>query len=205
MATPVVANIIKTGAVLWVAPTGEAKPDETSVIFGAAWGGNWARVGYTKAPLTAAYASEEADGKVQEELAPVKRWRIGESLILETVLAELTAAYLQLAAANQTAVSSTAAGAGQKAYEETGLGGVAELTEKAWGFEGLFINASGDDEPVRLFVHKGTAMVNGALEFSKVNDDYTGVPIQIKALTDTTQTAGKKLALFHRVTAEASS
>jgi len=203
MATPVVANIIKSGAVLWVAPVGETKPDETSVIYGAAWGGNWTRVGYTKESLKAAYDSKEADGKVQEELAPVKRWRIEEGLTLETVLAELTAAYLQLAAANQTAVSSTAAGAGQKAYEETGLGGVAELTEKAWGFEGLFINASGDDEPVRLFIHKGTAMINGPLEFSKVSDDYTGVPIQIKALTDTTQTAGKKLALWQRCTAEA--
>ena len=51
MATPVVANILKTGAVLWNVPTGETVPDETSVAVGAAWGGNWARVGYTKEPL----------------------------------------------------------------------------------------------------------------------------------------------------------
>ena len=49
------------------------------------------------------------------------------------------------------------------------------------------------------------AMLNGALEFSQKSDDYVGVPIQIKALADTTQTAGEKLVLFQRVTAEATS
>jgi len=203
MATPVVANVLKTGAVLWVAPSGESKPDETSVVFGASWGGNWARVGYTAAPLTMAYESTEDDGEVEEELAPIKRWRTGENLTLETQLAELTAAYLQLAAANQTAVTSTAAGAGQKAYEETGLGGIEALTEKAWGFEGRYITSGGVDEPVRVFIHKGTAMVNGPLQFSRKTGEKVSIPIQIKALADTTQNAGFKLCTFQRVTAEA--
>ncbi len=205
MGTPAVANIIKSGAVLYYAPVAEAKPDETTVVYGAAWGGNWTRVGYTKEALTLAYESEEAEIEVEEELASVKRTRIKESVTLETVLAELTAGYLQLAASEQDTVSTTAAAAAQKGYEEAGLGGVATLTERAWGFEGLFINASGDEEPIRIFVHKGTAMLNGALEFSQKSDDYVGVPIQIKALADTTQTAGEKLVLFQRVTAEATS
>lgn len=204
MGTPEVANVIKSGARLYVAPTGEANPDETSVIYGAAWGGNWERVGFTKTPLTVAYDSEELDIEVEEELAPIRRWRVKENVTLETTLSELIAEYLQLAASNQDTVSETGAGVGQKAYEETGLGGEVVLTEKKWGFEGLFLNASGDEEPVRVFVHKGTAKINGALEFSKKSTDYTGVPIQIKAITDTTQSAGQKLLLFQRVTAEAS-
>lgn len=202
MGNPVVANVIKSGARLYVAPTGESNPDETSVAHDAAWGGNWARVGYTKKPLTMAYSSEEFDVEVEEELAPIKRRRVREALTLETTLAELTAAYLQLAASNQDSVSETPAGAAQKAYEETGLGGEATLTERKWGFEGLYITAGGDEEPIRLFVHIGTAMVNGNLEFSKRTTEYTGIPIQIKALADTTQSEGQKFCLFQRMTSE---
>jgi len=200
MATPAVGNIIKSGAVLWYAPTGTTKPDTDDIAYNEAWGGDWVRVGFTKEPLTAAYTSEEADINVQEHLAPVKRWRIGESLVLETVLSELTADYLQLAASEQDGVSETAADDDTKAFEQTGLGGVAALTEREWGFEGLFIDSDGNNQPVRFFVHKGTAMLNGNLEFSKKTDDYVGVPIQIKALADTSQSAGEELGLFQRIT-----
>jgi len=186
----VVANIIKSGATLYRAPVGETIPDETTVAYGAAWGGNWETFGYTKEPLTISYESEEADIVVEEELAPVKRWRISESLTLETVLAELTAAYLQVAASDQDDVTETAAGAAQKGYEETGLGGMFELAEKAWGFEGLFITSGGDDEPIRVFVHKGTAMLNGEVDFSRDSDDYVGVAIPRRALADPSQDAG---------------
>lgn len=205
MSNPNVTNIVHSGASLYVAPTGETRPDETTVAYGAAWGGNWARVGYTKAPLTLAYASEEAEIEVEEELAPVKRRRIKETLTLETVLAELTAGYLQMAASNQDTVTTTAPGASQKGYEETGLGGKSVLTEKAWGFECMHIDASGNEQPIRVFVHIGTATINGNLEFSKKGSDYPGIPIQIKALADTSQSAGQKLCLFQRVTANASS
>lgn len=203
MGTPSVTNIVHTGAWLYNAPVGEANPDETTVAYGAAWGGNWVRVGYTKAPLTVAYESTESDVKVEEELPPVKRFRIEESLTLETVLAELTAAYLQLAAANQTSVTETAAGVGQKAYEYTSLGGDPTMTERKWGFEWRHIQADGVEQPGRMFIHRGTAMINGALEFSQKADDYPGIPIQIKALSDTAQSAGAKLVRFERVTAAA--
>lgn len=205
MSDPVVENVLKTGAVLWYGPVGETVPDETSVAFGAAWGGNWARVGFTKSPLVMAYTSEEHDVEVEEALAPINRVRIKENLTLETVLAEMIADYLQLAAADQDSVTEVAAGAGQKAYEETGLGGEVTLQKYAWGFEGEFINSSGDSEPVRVFIHKATAILNGNLEFSQKSTDTPGVPIQIKALTDTSQSVGQKLMLFQRVTAEATS
>jgi len=205
VANPVVGNVIKSGAKIWKAPVGEAKPDETTVVFGAAWGGNWARVGYTKAPLVVAYESEEFDIEVEEELAPINRWRVKENLRLETVLAELNATYLEMAAADPDTVSTTAAAGSQRGYEEAGLGGTAELSAYAWGFEGQYIDSSGNDFPIRLFVHKGTAKLNGNLEFSQKGTDYAGIPIQIAALADTSQSAGQKLCLFQRVTAEATS
>lgn len=202
MGTPVVTNIIKSGAWLYVAPVAEANPDETTIDYGDAWGGNWERMGYTKAALTMAYDSEEFDVEVEEELAPVKRFRVKENLTLETVLAELTAEYLRMADSEQDTVDETAAGAAQDAYEEVGMGGVFQLAEKKWGFEGLHVDTDGADQPVRIFVHKGTAKVNGALEFSQKSTDYPGIALQVKALTDASQDAGQKLCMFQRVTGE---
>jgi hypothetical protein len=204
VANPVVANLIKSGARVYNAPVGESNPSETSVAYGAAWGGNWVRVGYTKEVLLAIYESEEFDMEVDEELGPVKRRRVKENLRLETTLAELTGEYLQLAAGNQDSVTETPAAGGQTAYEETGIGGVPILTEKKWGFEGLFLSAAGVEFPIRTFIHIATAMLNGNLEFSQKSTDYVGVPIQIKALADTSQSAGQKFWLFQRVTAAAS-
>lgn len=202
MGTPSVTNIDHSGAVLWYAPTGESVPDETSVAYGGDWGGNWTRVGFTKAPLTLAYTSEEFDITVEEELAPVKRRRISEGLMLETVLAELDLDYLELAAGEQDTVTTTAAGAAQDGYEEAGLGGVAQLTERTWGFEWLHVDSAGNDQPARAFIHKATAMLNGPLQFSKKTSEYPGIALQVKGLADTTQSAGQKLVLFQRVTAE---
>jgi len=203
MATPVVANILKTGATLWNAPLGETVPDETSVAVGGAWGGNWVRVGYTKEPLALIYTDTRHSIKVQEVLGVVREFRIEEDAMLETVLAELTGAYLQLAAGGQGTLASTAAGAGQKAYEQITLGGEEEITEKSWGFEGIYLDASGNEFPVRVFVHKGTAKINGNIEFSKKSDDYVGIPIQIHVLADTS--SSDRMFTFQRVTAAATS
>lgn len=205
MGTPSVTNLIKTGAWVYVAPVGEPNPDETDVAYGAAWGGNWARIGFTKEALKMMYESEEFDQTVEEVLAPVKRHRTSEKAMLETVMAEVTAEYLQLAAGDQTSVTVVAAGASQDGYEETGLGGVVKLTEKKWGFEGLFVDSAAVDQPIRVFVHKATGKLNGALEFSKKTSDYTGIPLQVAALADTSQSAGEELLVWQRVTAEKTS
>ncbi len=201
MANPVAANIIKSGAQVWYAPTGETLPDETSVAFGAAWGGNWARVGYTKAPLTFTYEDERTDITVEEVLAPVLQRRISENAMFETTLAELTATYLKLAAGGQGTVSTTAAGAGQKGYEELTFGDEVIIEEKRWGFEGMYVTAAGVEQPIRVFVYKGVALLNGDLEFSKKTDDYVGIPLQVKALADTDNS--NRLWTFQRVTAPA--
>jgi hypothetical protein len=202
MSNPDVNNVEHSGATLWVAPAGEAIPDETSVAYGAAWGGNWVKVGYTKAPWTQAYSSEEAEIEVEEELGAVVRRRIKEELVWETVLAEITAEYVRLAGSEQDAVTTTVAGAAQKAYEYTSLGGDAVMAVKKWGVEMLHLTSGGDEEPIRIFMHRGTAKFNGNLEFSAKSSEAAGIPIQIRALTDTSQNAGEKMCLFQRVTSE---
>lgn len=203
MSNPSVVNIEHSGARLYLAPVGEANPDETSIALDAAWGGNWVRVGYTKAPWTQAYTSDEADILVEEEIGPVKRRRVGETLVWETTLAEIAAEYVRLAGSEQDSISTTAAAGGQKGYEETGIGGETILAEKKWGVEMMHVQSDGTEQPIRIFMHKGTATFNGNLEFSKKATEPAGIPVQIKALTDTTQSEGQKFVMFQRVTASA--
>lgn len=203
MGTPTVTNIITGGAWLYYAPVGEALPDETSVDLGDAWGGNWARVGFTKAPLTAAYEVEEMDVEVEEFIGPLKRIKTKEGFMLETTLAELTSEYLALIFSSTA--STTAAGASQRGFDEVSVGGEVFTDEYVWGAEGAYIDAAGTKFPVRLFIWKATAVMNGSLTFSKRNGEYPGIPIQIKALVDPSQAEGENLFKFQRVTAEATS
>lgn len=202
MANPVVTNIVTGGATIWYAPVGEALPDENTA-FGGAWGGNWAKLGYTKAPITLAYEDEWGEASVEEALTPVKRWRIGESFTLETVLSELIGAYLNLVV--HSTITTTAAGVSQVGFEEIDIGGEADLDEYAYGIEAKYVDASSpaNEFPIRVFVWKANAKLNGQLEFSNRNNDYPGIPLQIMGMADTSQAAGAQLFRWQRVTAPA--
>src|SRR3990167_156875 len=203
MSNPSFTNIITGGAVLWQAAVGTASPDETSIAYGVAWGGVWTRVGYTKAPIALIYDEEVGRFDVEEELTAVKSRRIAENMAIETVLAELTAGYLNLILGGT--VATTAAGASQRGYEELPFGGEATLPEYEWGIEGEYVNSAGLSFPLRVFIHRANSVLNGNLQFSNRNSEYPGIPLRIDALADTTQAAGQKLAIFQRVTAEATS
>lgn len=200
MATPVVSNLISGPAIVYYAPEGESVPAD-SVAAGTTWGGNWTRVGYTKAPLTMTYEAEQMDLEVEETLTAVRRVKTSENLTLETTLAEITSTYLSLAVGGTA--STTAAGAGQVGKDELVVGGVATETVRAWGFEGTYVNNSGTSYPLRVFVYRATAIINGALEFAKASSP--GITLQIKALADTGKTAGQQLFKLQRVTASATS
>lgn len=200
MANPVVANLLRGPAVVWYAPVGEAPPAD-SVAAGVAWGGNWARLGYTKADLEAEYEAEEQEFEVYEELTPVDRNKTAENLTLETTLAEVTSAYLALG--TEGTASTTAPGAGQVGKDELVQGGEAELTKRAWGFEGIYVDSAGTKRPVRVFIWKATSKLNGKLTFGKAASP--GITLQIKALADTSKAVGQKLFKMQRVTAAATS
>jgi hypothetical protein len=191
------AHILMGPVKVYQAPVGETLPDENAIAYGVAWGGNWVAFGYTKAPLSANYEFDELEVKIQEALGVVKRRKTSEGLTLETVLAEITADNLALA--THGVVTDTPAAGAQVQKETLDLGGIAVLSEYAWGFEGEYRKDDGTQFPVRLFVYKGTARINGALEFSK--EDFPGVPIQVKALEDLSQTAGSRLFKFQKVLA----
>ena len=197
MSAPQIFQIMKSNAVLWFAPVGEAVPDETSVDAGVVWGGNWERLGATKEPLTMLYEDERAYVNVEEYLSPVHRFKTSESLTIETVLAEIDADYLAVMIGGTVAV--TAAGGGQKGFDSLPVGNDALLIAYAFGFEGIHVDSAGVELTLRVFVYRATAKVGGELTFSKREDDYTGVPITIEALSDSA-TPGR-LLVIEKVTA----
>jgi len=194
-----VADILTGPVKVYYAAVGTAIPARDTVAYGAAWTAPWTALGYTKEGLTVNYETEELEVMIQEALAAVKRVRTKESLTLESVLAELTGTNLALLVGQ--AKTTGAAGAGVVGYEELLVGGAWIIPEKAWGFEGLYTDTSGNSLPVRFYIFKGTARVNGELQFSK--EEYPGIAFQVQMLEDPTGTRGARSFEFQKVTAPA--
>ena len=194
-----VTDIIITPALVYYAPVGEAFPDETDVDYQEAWGGNWVQIAATVTPVMLANDRNEFEAMIQQSTLPIKRVIVDEHYAIETQLAELTATKLSLAVGGS--VATTAAGASQRAYEQLSAGGSFTLTERAWGFEGLYKDQLGNQFPIRIFMRKATARLNGQLSFSKAA--VAGIPLRVDALGDLSQAEGAQAIEFQRVTAEA--
>lgn len=199
------ANLLKSKATIYIAPVGETVPDETSVAAGASWGGNWDNMGFTNAPLAFQYQPTYYDMVVEQYAGVVKRVKTAETLVMETTLAEITAANIAYACGRDGSadVTTTAAGASQKGYEELGVGGGFLIDEFAVGFEGERQLADGSTQPIRVFIPKCNIRLNGNIEFSARSGNPSGVPIQIMALAD--EDNGGRLFTWQRVTAAATS
>lgn len=195
-----VADILNGPMTVWYGPVGETPPDD-DVAFGADLGGNWEQIAYTQAPLSASYEQDELDIEVEQELTALDRVKTAERFLAETVLSEITSA--NMAIATSGTATTTAAGAGQVGKDELIVGGEYLIDKHAWIFEGRYTDSSGNTFPTRIIVWKATAMLNGAQEYAKAG--YPGIPIQIKALVDTSKASGQKLFKMQRITAEATS
>ena len=194
-----VTDILVTPATIYYAPVGEALPDESSIDYGEAWGGNWTNLGYPLEPVALSYETETFELEVEQITLPVRRVRTKETVMIETSLAEMTGANLALVV--DGTVTTTAAGVGQVGFDEILAGGSVDLSEYAWGFEGFRVTSANVRLPVRMFLYRGNAVLNGQLTFAK--GAGVGIPIQIKALPDTTQDAGEQILVIHNVTAVA--
>lgn len=190
-----VSDIIITPARVWIAPEGEALPDETTVNYGGDWGGDWEYLGATTTPVTLAVSAEEFEPELQQVIGTVKRVRHKESYTIETTLAELSADNVAMALNGTN--TPTAAGVGQRAFDEIKAGGKYSLKRYAIGFEGMFVNDSDQVFPVRAFLLICTIALNGNLQFSK--SDVAGLPVQAKALYDPSKPEGEQAFLMHKV------
>lgn len=190
----VVSDIIVTAAKVFNSPVATALPAAT-VAAGGSWPAGWVSVGYTTEAVKATYSYDKLDIKVQQELGPLNRIRIAEDVMLETVLAEFSAAALALAFAGTA--TSTAAASGVPGYEEFDIGGAYNLPVSQWGLEGSYVDEDGVEFPIRLFIYKATSESGGDVSFDREN--IAGIPLKISALPDTTKVKGKRLLKVMKV------
>ena len=193
-----VTDIIVTPARIFYAPVGEALPDETTIEYGDAWGGNWVDLGATSEPITWISDRTEFEAMIQQSTMVVKRRKVDEKFAFETVLAELTPTNLSILLGGT--VATTAAGASQRGFQQLPVGGNFDITERIWGIEGLYEDASDLEFPIRIFMPKATANLNGNLQFGKAN--VAGIPLRVDAIADLSAAVGAQGPIFQRVTAE---
>jgi hypothetical protein len=193
-----VSDIIIAPATLYTAPVGTAIPDEHTIGFGTAWPVAWINVGYTLAPISISYSADLFGLEVEQVTVEVKRLRTKETLTLETTLAELTGANLNYLV--DGTLTTAAASATVRANERVEAGGKTDVSERMWGFEGLFRRDGSIALPVRFFIYRANAILNGKLEFAKKS--AAGLPLQVQGLLDDSKLVGRQLFLFQRVTAK---
>lgn len=194
-------NILIGYAKVWSAPVGETLPDETSIAYGADWGGNWVYLGDTLEPLELSFDVEKFDVDIQQALAPVKSSRTAQKPMIKSVLAENTVLTLQKMLGGTA--TPTAAGVGQVGFTEFKFGGETAIDFFAWGFEVVYVDADGVTLPVRYFYHRGSITLDGSISFAK--DAAAGIPFEITVLDDTSQPVGEQTGIIHYITAPATS
>lgn len=186
---------------LWRAPVGEANPDETTVAYNAAWGGNWVSMGdfIEGSGVSLSMAEDFTKVYTEQSTAPVTAVRTKREIMITATLAEHSVANLEVLLG--ATADTTAAGASQKGYSEIDIGSQSDIDFYKWGVEGFRYDSAGTAQPVRYVFHKGYARLAGDIAFSK--SDPTGIPIEITILADRSQSTGQELGTELTVTAAA--
>lgn len=187
---------------LYRAATGEANPDESTVAYGTAWGGNWTDMGdvLEGSPVVLGMSEEFTNVYTEQSTAPKNSVRTRREVMIKATLAEHSVANMAVLLQG-TAATTAAAGGGQKGYSEIPFGSESDVTFYKWGIEAVRKDANGDNQPVRWFLHKGYIRLSGDVNYAKQNP--TGVPVEIIVLADGSQSAGEELGILQIVTAAA--
>lgn len=195
------ADILIGPGRLYRAPVAEANPDETTVAFDAAWGGNWTDMGdlLEGDAVTLSINEDFTDVYTEQSTSAKNSVRTRREVMLSMTLAEHSVANMAIVLDGTAAA--TAAGASQKGYSDIPFGDNSDVDFYKWGIEGFRKDTAGTKQPVRYFFHKGYLRLAGDVNWSKQNP--TGIPIEIKVLGDSTQSAGEELGICQIVTAAA--
>lgn len=187
---------------LYRAPVAEANPDESTVAYGAAWGGGWVDTGDFPegSPITIALAEEvykaySEQSTVAQAVTRTRREAVVKGALLETSIANWAIAL------QGTAETTAAAGGGQKGFSEIPFGAQTDVTLYKWGIEALRVDAANANQPIRWFFHKGFFRMTGDVAYAKTKE--TMLPFEITVIGDSTQTAGEELGILQIVTAAA--
>jgi len=197
--------LVADARVLWAA-TGTALPDETTVDWNDSTGAytNWTdftMMGYTLVPTVINYTYETFEVDVQQSASPIKRSRNTERITAATTLAQFDGDLLALILGGTN--TDTAAGASQKGFSEIKAGGNTALAEYLFAIEGYRLDTNNNEQPVRVFIHRGTIRQDGDIPFDKAG--ATGMPVIIEGLADSSKATGEQLVQIQIVTAPATS
>ena len=197
------ADILIGPGRLYVAPVAEANPDDSTVAYNAAWGGNWVDLGdiIEGSPIVLAINEEITQVMTEQSTAPKNAVRTSREVTVSATLAEHSVT--NMAYVLDGTAATTAAGASQKGYSDIPFGSNSDLDFYKFGIEALRKDSSDNNQPVRWFLHKGYFQLSGDINYAK--SDPTGVPITITILADGTQSAGEELGTLQIVTAAATS
>jgi len=187
---------------LYRAPLAEANPDESTVAYGSAWGGNWTNMGdiLEGSPIVLSIAEEFTKVYTEQATSPKNAVRTRREVMVKATLAEHSVANMATVLQG-TAATTAAAGGGQKGYSNIPFGTESDVDFYKWGIEALRKDSSDNNQPVRWFLHKGYIRLAGDINYAKQNP--TGVPIELTILGDGSQAAGEELGILQIVTAPA--
>jgi len=176
---------------LLYAPKGTTKPSDTTVLANdfASWPTGWVHFGYTDSGPNFNYAYEVFEVMAQQSTAPLKRKKTTETLTITAGLLQFEALHIALATGGT--VTHTAAGVSQKEVDKIVAGGETTLDEYMFAIESTREDSSGNLQPVRLFLPRGTITQNGDTTFAR--DGATILPVQIQALIDSSLPVGSQL------------
>lgn len=183
---------------LYRAPLDEANPDESTVAFGSAWGGNWTDMGdlIEGSPVTLGMPEEFTKVYTEQSTAPKNAVRTRREVMIKATLAEHSVANMAVILQG-TAETTAAAGGGQKGFSEIPFGTESEVDFYKWGIEATRKDANGTQQPVRWFLHKGYIRLSGDTAYAKRTP--TGIPVEITILGDGSQSAGEELGILQIV------
>lgn len=187
---------------LWRAPVATANPDESTVAYGAAWGGAWVNMGDFPEGNPITFSLAEDVYKVYSQQATIAQavTRTRREAVIKGALLALSVANWAIALQG-IAVTTAAAGGGQKGYSDIPVGSQADVTLYKWGIEALRVDAANANQPMRWFLHKGFFRMTGDIAYSKLQEAM--IPFEISIIGDSSQAVGAELGLIQIVTAAA--
>ena len=188
---------------LYVAPIGESNPDETTVAFGAAWGGNWVDLGdfVEGSGITLSIGEDVFKAYTELSTALKNAVRTRREVMVKATLAEHSVT--NMAYVLDGTAATTAAGGSQKGYSDIPFGSNADIDFYKFGIEATRKDASDNNQPVRWFLHKGFFQLAGDIPYTK--GGISGVPVEINIMSDGTQSTNEELGTLQIVTAAATS
>ena len=183
---------------LYRAPVATANPDESTVAYGAAWGGSWVEMGDFPEGSPITVTLDETVYKVYSEQSTVAQavTRTRREALVKGSLLELSVANWAIALQG-TAETTAAAGGGQKGYSEIPFGAQTDVTLYKWGIEALRVDSANANQPIRWFFHKGFFRMTGDVQYAKTKESV--LPFEISIIGDSTQTANEELGILQIV------